>query len=154
MSREQGYQLVLGNGGAHGIGRSLIVSTCLYTLVLQFVIGSLSGCQVLILSKGNIIRNVIEVSAVVGDVQTTIAIDKGQVTIAVKTTRMTRTHRDEVAVIDIVDRCRGITIQRGGIGIHLVTTRRHVTTGKDGIMNDDTIHIQAFPSCRGGVLIL
>ena len=62
-------------------------------------------------------RDGIVIRTIVGDVQTAIAIHEGQVTIAIKATSMTSTQRDEVTVVNIVDRCCGITEYRRGIGI-------------------------------------
>ena len=52
---------------------------------------------------------------------------------------------DEVTVVDIMDRGCSITEDRGGIGIHFIRTRRGVTTGKNSIMNGNTIDIQITP---------
>ena len=57
------------------------------------------------------------VGAVVGDVQTTVAVYEGQVTVAVESADMSCTDADEVAVIAIVDGGRGIAIHGGSIGV-------------------------------------
>ena len=60
--------------------------------------------------------NRVVVGAVVGDIQFTVAIDKGQITVTVETTRMTRTQCNHVAMEHIVDRGRGIAIYRVDVG--------------------------------------
>ena len=91
--------------------------------------------------------NGIVVRTIVSNVQTTIAIYEGQVTIAIKTTGMTRTQRNQVTVIDIVDRGCGISKYRRSVGIDGGRTGRRITTGKYGIVNDNTRRIQTVPLC-------
>ena len=60
---------------------------------------------------------------------------------------MTCTNSNQVAMINIMDRCRGIAKHSRGIGIDLSRTGRRITSGKHGIMDDNTFRIQTFPSC-------
>ena len=77
------------------------------------------------------------VCTIVSDIQLTVSIYQRQVTITVQTTYTTPTDRDEVTVIDIMDRCRSITEYRISIGKHFGRTRRGITTGKYGIVDND-----------------
>ena len=72
--------------------------------------------------KRNIVGNMIIVCTVVGDVQLTVTVYKGQVTIAIKTTCMTCTDGNQVTIINIVNRSRSVTEQCGSVGKHLVVT--------------------------------
>ena len=93
----------------------------------------------------------IVVGTIVGNVQLTIAIDEGQVTIAIQTAGMTCTNSYQVTIISIMDRGGSISIYCCGVGIQRTTTRSNVTTGKDGIVDDDTVRIKIIPvesTCR------
>ena len=99
------------------ISGPIIVGTLVGTLISQLIISSLTGGKCFILTNCDFTSDGIVVRTVVGNVQTTIAIHKGQVTIAIKTTGMTSTQRNEVAMIDIVDRRCGIAEYRCSVGI-------------------------------------
>ena len=154
ITSKERNQFVVGNGRAYGIVCALVVGTLLLTLVLQFVIGRLTVGQCMIFVDTDIFGDMVVVRAIVRDVQATVAVDERQVTITVEAARMTRTDRDEVTVVDIVDGCRGIAEDGGGISIHLVTTRRHVTTGEHGVVDDDTIGVETVPRCCSRGLVL
>ena len=134
---------------ALGITCSFLILTILDTNISQLIVSSLTGVKSAILFDGyfTVVRYGIIVSAIVGDIQTTITIDKGQVTVTIKASGMTRTDGNQVAVINIMDRCRGIAKNSRGIGIDLGRTRRRVTSGKHGIVDDNTFRVQTFPSC-------
>ena len=83
----------------------------------------------------------VEVGTIVGDVQLTITINQSQVTITIESTHATSSDRDKVTVINIVDRCRSITKYCRGVSKYLSRTRRGVTTGKDGIMDNDAFFV-------------
>ena len=97
--------------------------------------------------------NRVVVGAVVGDIQFTVAVDKGQITVTVESARMTRAQRNHVAMEHIVDRGRGITVYRIDVGSRRNGTGLCVTTGKHGIVNDDTRLIQTAPPGRIGILV-
>ena len=101
----------------------------------------------------NFLTDGIIVGAIIGDIQTTVAIYERQVTITIKTTSMTRTQGNEVTMVSIMDRSRHIAIHRSGVGIHRGRTSWSITTSKHGIANDDTCRIKAFPSGIG-ILVL
>ena len=82
---------------------------------------------------------IVVVGAIISDVEASIAIDEGQVTIAIESACLTTTDADEVTVVDVVHGSRSIAEYRGGIGVSLGRTRRRVTTGKHSIHDDDTI---------------
>ena len=81
------------------------------------------------------------VCTVIGNVQATVAVNEGQVAVAIESANMSRTDSDEVTVITIVNRCRGITINRRGVGVctDFISTFCRITSCKHGIMNDDTV---------------
>ena len=119
-------------------------------LILQGEVGTLTVSQFIIVLQTDIIRHAIVVGAVVGDVQLTIAVDECQVTVAIDTTHMLGTNRDEVAVEDVDHIGRHIAVHGLLVGIDAGIAYRHVTTGKDGIMDDDTGEIQFVPVCAVG----
>ena len=79
------------------------------------------------------------VGTVVGDVQFAVAAYERQVTVAVEAAGAVGADGDEVTVIGIVDGGRGVAEDGGGVGIDLRGTRRGVTTGEDGIVDDDAL---------------
>ena len=125
---------------------TVFIYTVFNTLVLQFIIGSLTRRQVVIILNRDFLGNGVVVCTVVGDVQTTVAVDEGQVTIAIQTADMSRTHGNQVAVVGIVEGGRGIAEHRGGVGIDRGRTRCRVTAGKHGVMDDDACAIKTAPS--------
>ena len=60
---------------------------------------------------------------------------------------------DEVAVVGIVDGSGGIAIDCRGIGKQRTATRSDVTTGEDGVVDDDAIGIQVVPYCSRLLLV-
>ena len=98
--------------------RAILICTFLDTLILQLIVICFTFGKLIILFNGDFRRQAIIVGTIVGDVQSTITIDEGQVAIAVQTTRVSCTQRDQVAVIDIVNGCGGITEHGGRVGIH------------------------------------
>ena len=97
---------------------AVIIFTLVGTLVSQFIIRSLTGGQLFILANSDLSCDRIVVRTVVGNVQLTITVNECQVTVTVKTTCMSSTQCNKVAMIYIVDGCRGITEYRRGVGIH------------------------------------
>ena len=116
----------------------VLVLTLRHTGVVQLVVGCLTIRQFMIVIDGNFLGNAVVVGTIVCDVQLTVAINQRQVTIAIETTRMTGTQRDKVTVIDIIDRGGGIAVYRVDVGSRRNGTELCVTTGKHGIMDDDT----------------
>ena len=105
----------------------------------------------MVFADANRFGNRVVVGAVVGDVQLTVAVDQCQVSITIETACVPGSQRNHVTVEDIVDRGRGITKHRGGVGVGRQRAGRCITTGKDSIMDNDTSLIQTFPSsciCR------
>ena len=149
--RKQCHQFVhrqvgtLGFGSSCIIGGSFIVSASYQALVFQLIVSLLTFWQHLILIIFQLVFNMIVVGAVVGDVQLTVTINESQVAITIQATGMTSTDSNQVTVIDIVDRSGGITINSSSIGKQRTTTRSDVTSGKDGIMDDDTKVIKFRP---------
>ena len=101
------------------IGRSFLICTILHTDISQFIVVSLTLVEVMILFNGDFrgIPDQVVIGAVIRDVQSAITIYEGQVSVTIESTRMGCSYRDEVTVIDIVDRGRGITEHRGCVGI-------------------------------------
>ncbi len=113
----------------------------LLTLIFQLKISTLTIRHFLIFSQSDLRIQPIVVSAVVGNVQLTITIHHRQVATTIETTRMLRAHRDEVAVIDIVEYRSSVAKHRCSIGIGLVAVRGHIATRKHSVMNlDTTLH--------------
>ena len=127
---------------------AVFILTVFLTGIFQLVVGCLTGRQVFVLTNGNFLRNGIVVGTIVGDVQLTVAIDQRQVAVTIETASVSCTQGDEVAMIHIVDGCRGITKHGWGVGMGCGQrrTRRRITTGKHGIVDDDAGIVQAAPS--------
>ena len=143
----QFFILVFGDTITHRIGR-----VCSLTSVLQGEVSALTVGEAIIFLQTDVIRHAVVVGTVVGNVQFAVAVDQRQVTVAIKTAYMLRTDGDEVAVIDIHDIGADITHHRLRVGIDHIVTHRHVTTGKHGVTDDDTIEVELFPEfavCRG-----
>ena len=137
------------NGGIFSVGLARIVDTRLQALVADFVVSLLTLGESFVLRQVNRILDVIEVRAVVGDVQLSVAIDKRQVAVAIQTADTTTTNGDEVAVIDIVDGSCGIAEHRGGVGIDFGGTRGSVTAGEHSIVDDDAFLVDiCLAECR------
>ena len=145
-------QLVHRQVGTLGIFSSYNISTFLQAFIFQLIIGFFALWEFLICFVIQLFVYMIVIGTVVGDVQLTVAIDEGQVTIAIETAGMPRTNGDEVAVIGIVDRSCGVAIDCRSIGKQRGTTLNDVTTGKDGIVDDDTIRVKVVPV--GGISFL
>ena len=133
---------------------SVFILTLLHTGVVQLIVGCFTVRQFMIGINGYFVGDAIVVGAIVRDIQLTITIDQRQVTIAIQSTCMTSTQRNEVTMEDIIDGSRGITEHRIGVGTRRHSTRISVTTGKDRIMDDDTRLVQATPSGGIGILVL
>ena len=67
---------------------------------------------------------------------------------------MLRTDGDQVAVVDIHHIGGHITEHGLRIGVHLIVAHRHVTTGEDGVADDDTCDVELVPDVSVGRLIL
>ena len=50
---------------------------------------------------------------------------------------MLGTDGDEVAVVNVVERRRGVAMHGGGVGILRVAVRRHVAAAEHGVVNQD-----------------
>ena len=133
---EQHQQLVLGQGGTWFIGGALVVGTLLLALVFDFVVVLLAGRKLLVVVVAYLILDVVVVGAVVGDIQLAVAVDKGQVAVAVQTAGVARADGDEVAVVGIVDGGGGIAEDSIGVGKHL-TAHANISAGEDGIADED-----------------
>ena len=133
--------------------RAVFVGTLFDAQITQLIVGCLAAGQGVIGVDAYLFLDIIVVGAVVGDVQTSVAVDEGQVTIAVETAGMACTQGDEVAVVDVVNRGRGVAKHRSGVGIDSGRTRRRVTAGKHGIVDDDALVVQRFPPVIG-ILVL
>ena len=81
------------------------------------------------------------------------AVDEGEVTVAVEAAGMLGTHGDEVAMVDIAQRSRDVTIDGVGIDEDLVTTCRHVTAGKHSIADEYTADVETLPISFVGILV-
>ena len=138
-------QLVHRKIRANGVGIFINICTFLHTLVLQLIISLLTCWQKLIFIVSQLFLDMLIVGTVVGDIQLAVAIYEGQVTIAIQATGMTCSDSNEVTVINIMDRCRSVTINRLIVGILRTTTSRNITTGKDSIVDNDTTGIKTFP---------
>ena len=57
-------------------------------------------------------------------------------------------------MIDVVDGCRSVAEHRSSVGIDGSRTCRRITTGKHGIVDDDAVIIQTYPSQRVAALAL
>ena len=78
--------------------------------------------QHLVLIVSQLLLDMLIVGTVVGDIQLTVAIYEGQVTITIQTTGMTCSDGDEVTVVGIMDRSRSITKYGLVVGILRTTT--------------------------------
>ena len=135
------------------IGCAVFVLTFFHTGVTQLIVVRLTIKKAIIFIDCYFLFNGIVVGTIVGDVQLTIAVNQRQVTIAIQTTSVIGTQRDEVAVIDIIDGSSSIAKHRRCIGIGSRRTCRRVTTGKHRIMDNDTEIIQLAPyRCISSVL--
>ena len=113
------------------------VCTFLFAPVLQLIVGLLSRRQVHVFGIINLISDIVVVGTVVGDIQLAVAIDEGQVTIAVETADVNGTDGDEVTVVNIVDGGGGVAKHGLGVNIQLTTTY-NITACKDSIVDNDT----------------
>ena len=113
--------------------------------VLQFKVGTLAVVELQIFFVGQLAVQVVEVGAIVGDVQLAVAVHKGEVAVAIESAYLVFSQRDEVLVEKVAHSGRGIAEHRLGIGIHLVGTRRHITACKHGIADGDAQIVQTAP---------
>ena len=157
--QEQRLQLVCRKSRGLGIAdgfmvlRALLILTIRQTGVPEFVVGRLALGQIVILVDGDFLGNGIIVGAVVGDVQLAIAIDKGQVTIAVESAGVAGAQGDEVAVEHIMDRGGGIAEYRCGVGTRCRGSGRVVTAGKHGIVDGDARVVKEAPQIGIRILV-
>ena len=93
------------------------------TLVFQLEVGTLAVGESTILINANGLLQSVVVGTIIGDVQLTVAVHHREVSTTIDTTRMLRTHGDEVTVVKVIE-CRcGIAIDGSSIGIALVAVR-------------------------------
>ena len=126
-----------------------IILTILNTLVAQFIIGLLTfkKCRICLIRHFLLIlflEEIVIVRTIVGNVQSTIAVNLGQVTVTIESAYMACTDGDEVTVIDVVNGGCSITIYRRGIGVCIFfvgTFCRGISSGKHSIMDNDTVII-------------
>ena len=135
---KDGLHLVGSNGSILQIDLFILVRTLFQTLIPNLIVSGLTDGKRVVLCQGNLWVNMMEVGTIVGNIQLTIAIDQRQVTITVQSTYTTSTDRDEVTVIDIVDRSCSITEYSRSISKNLGRTGRGVTTGKYSVVDNDT----------------
>ena len=128
------------------VGGAVFIRTLLDTLILQLIIVGFTLGKIVILFNGDFRRQAVIVRAVVGDVQSAIAVHEGQVAVAVQTARTSCAQGNQVAVVSVVDRSRGVAEHRGGVGIHCGRTGGGVAAGEDGIEDGDARKIQAVPA--------
>ena len=147
--RSLGGDIILFLAGV--IACAILVSTGLQAFVFQLIVGCLAIGQGLVGINIDLRVNRIIVGAIVRNVQTTIAVDQGEVTIAVETTDMMGAQGDKVAVVDVMDGGGGVAIDGDGVGIDNRALYR-VTTGKHSVMDDDTCRIQTTPP--GSIILL
>ena len=100
------------------IGCIVIIRTRLFTLIPKLIVSTLTFWKRFIFIYLYLFSDVIVVSTIVGNVQSTIAVNEGKVTVAVQTTRTSCTQGNQVAVIYIVDGCRSVAEHRSGISIY------------------------------------
>ena len=96
---------------------AIFIRTSDGTPVTDLIIGGLTIGKRFILLVGNLGRDAVVIGTVIGDVQLTVAVHEGQVTLAIDATGMAGTNGNEVTVIHIVNGGCGIAIHRGGVGI-------------------------------------
>ena len=129
-----------------GLGTSVIIIG-MGTLdhVLQFKVGTLAVVELQIFFVGQLAVQIVEVGAIVGDVQLAVAVHKGEVAVAIESAYLVFSQCDEVLVEKVAHSGRGIAEHRLGIGIHLVGTRRHIAACKHGIADGDAQIVQTAP---------
>ena len=84
------------------IGCIILISTFLNTLIFQLIVSCLTCRKSLVSRIVYLWRNGIIVSTIVGYVQTTIAINECQVTIAIESTCTSCTQGNKVSMIHIM----------------------------------------------------
>ena len=118
-------------------------------LILQFIderiVVLLQVGELKVLLIGQLLREVIVVGTIVGDIELAVSIHEGKVTITIETTHMVATETHKVLGKHVDDSSRSVTIYGHRIGIHEVGTRGHVTTCKDGIANGDSHLVELSP---------
>ena len=148
VSRPAYLLVVLIRDLARGVGPGTSVITIgMGTLdqVLQFKVGTLAVVELQIFFVGQLAVQVVEVGAIVGDVQLAVAVHKGEVAVAIESAYLVFSQCDEVLVEKVAHSGRGIAEHRLGIGIHLVGTRRHIAACKHGIADGDAQIVQTAP---------
>ena len=91
------------------------------------------SCYILFILQMIVIRTVI------GEVQLTVSIHEGEVTITIESAFVLATNLYKVFVIQIHHRCCNVSKYRYRIGIYDIATRAYVTTSKDGITDGDSL---------------
>ena len=109
----------------------------LFTLVLQLEVGTFAVGERAVLVEGYGLLQSVVVGAVVGDVQLTVALHQREVATAIDAAGVLGAYGDEVAVIDVVERRRGVAVYGGGVGILRIAVRRHVAAAEDGVVDGD-----------------
>ena len=109
-------------------------------IIVLFAVGKL---KIVIIRQ--CFQQVIIVGTVVGDVQLAITVYEGKVTIAIESTDMLTAEAYKVLTEHVYHCGCSISIYRHRIGVDLVTTRRHVTTGKYGILDGESFIVQCLP---------
>ena len=123
----------------------------------QLVVGFLTLRQLLVCLIVHRRIEVVVVRTIVVDMQLAEAVDERQVTVAIDTSDIIGTDGDQVTVIDVSYGDRGVTKDRIGVGNHIVTTLTDVSSGEDGVVDDDTIGVvtpeDLGPVCRRTLLV-
>ena len=96
-----------------------MITIILLALVLQFEVGTLAVGHFPVLLQCNLRIQSVVVRTIVGNVQLTITTHHRQVATAVQSACMLCTHGDEVVMIDVVERSRGITEHRYSVVVAL-----------------------------------
>ena len=128
---------------------AVLVCAGLLAFIVELVVGLLARIECLKFCFGKRGLQSIEVSTVVGNVQFSVAIDEGQVAVAVDTADVLAADADEVEAVDVAHGCRGIAEHCGSIGIHTVATCRHVAAGKHGVIDGHASLVKIVPATVG-----
>ena len=132
---------------------SVVVGTLPDALILEFIVGSLSLRELLVLLECDFLVDAIVVCAVVSYIEFTEAIDEGKVAIAIESSGMPCAESDKVSMIDILNGSCGISEDGGGVGIDRCGARGSVASGEDSIMYDDARGVEFVPYCRIRILV-
>ena len=130
---------------ANTIALAFFVGTRLLADEPQLEVGTLSVVQCFVLLEGDVVGHVVVVGAVVGDVQSAVSVDEGQVAVAVESAGVLGAYGDEVTVVEVAHGCDGVAEHRLSVDVHLIAARRGVAAGEDGVVYDDAVVVQAAP---------